>query len=642
MPQYELNIRDYLRIFRKRKVVIIATFITVVSISAFYVSFQPVYYQSSATVKIEERKTIAGLLTEWIVYSPGDIMETETKAIRGYPVILNAARRLKMISDLSPSDEVNAIVTSLQGSISAERVGQTNMIRITATAPTALRAQEVVNAVSEAYKEENLATKAEQARHARRFIEDQIAALEDRLKKAEEDLRQFGEQVREVQLAEPIQKKLVELEFQLNELLQKYTEKHPLVQQLRQQIKDLESQVKGFSGKDLDYARLNREVEVNRKLYAMLKEKLEEARITEAQKVSDVTIVDPAVVPGSPVSGDRRTGILVGIVLGLVLGVSFAFVVETFDTSMGTIEDVERALKLPVLGVVPSIQQEFKTDQGLIERFRERFAPKAATPQEEKLIRLISHYRPQSPIAEVFRNIHTNLKLSPSKKTILVTSSGPQEGKSSIASNLGIVMAQTGLKTLLVSIDLRRPALFKAFGIKNEPGLHELLNGTATLDEVMNNITDILLGEMKFEDVTRTAGIDNISIIPSGRLPSNPVELLESKELPSLIEKFKAQFDVVIFDAPPVLPVTDASLLAPRVDAVVMVYEIGRVSREALIRAKMQLESVGAKISGVILNNTRPQTEGLSLYPYYQRYQYRYYGKQEKAKIPVAQSAKKT
>jgi tyrosine-protein kinase Etk/Wzc len=631
LPQYELNIRDYLRIFRKHKLIILITFATVTIISFFYLSGESVQYRASATVKIEERKTIAGLLTEWIVFNPADVMESETKAITGYPVMKNVVFKLGLAKEDSPLEEINNEVSKLQGSIETERLGATNMIRITATSDDANKAMELVNAVAQVYIEENLREKAKQARQARQFIEDQLSTLEERLNKAEERLKEFGNEVKNIRLADPIEKKLVDLEFELAELLQKYTEKHPRVMQLKAQIEGMEKQTKGFSAQELDYARLTREVEVNRKLYAMLKEKLEEARITEAQKISDVSIVDPAVVPGAPVSTNKQVGILMGALVGLILGIAFSFVRETLDTSIGTIQDVENLLQLPVLGVVPSIEHESEKRKGTFSKIRDKLMPSPKSEAELRYMSLISHYEPKSPAAESFRNIHTNLKLNSSNKVVLVTSSGPNEGKTGVVTNLGIVMAQTGLKTLLVCADLRRPRLNKIFGIKREPGLTEIIMGTAVLEDALNNITDIMLGDLGLEDIRKTPGIENISIITTGHLPLNPVEILESKKLTDFIDKIKAKFDVVIFDSPPVLPVTDASLIAPKLDSVILVYEMGRTSRDALLRSKIQLESVGAKISGLVLNHTRPQTETFSSYPYYSN-KYKYYGKEERGK----------
>ncbi|MFA5118450.1 MAG: polysaccharide biosynthesis tyrosine autokinase [Candidatus Omnitrophota bacterium] len=631
MPQYELNLRDYVRIFHKRKLIIFFTFLTVFIGSIYYLSKKQPVYQSSATIKIEERKTIAGLLTEMVMYNPGDVMESETKFIKGYPVMKKVALLRGMIDEKSPVELVNSVVSNLQGSIDSEKVGNTNMIRIVATADNAKEAMDLANNVAQVYIDENLVDKAKQARHTRQFIEEQLASLEDRLRQAEDKLRIFGDEVKNIKLAEPMQQKLLELEFQLADLLQKYTEKHPRVMQAREQIEQMESQVKGFSGQELEYTRLTREIDVNKKLYAMLKEKLEEARITEAQKVGDISIVNPAVLPSGPVAGNEKMGIVVGAFMGLILGVALAFVLETLDTSIGTIEDVENVVKLPVLGVIPSVINDSDHGYGILDRIREKFSPPEKTEEQERLIRLFAHYNPKSPTTEAYRNIHTNLKLNPSRKTIMVTSSGPREGKSSIAVNLSIVIAQAGLKTLLVSADLRRPVIAKTFGIKKEPGLNELLTGTIPLEEALKNVTDLMMGEMNFEEIRMTPGLENIWLLTSGRLPFNPAELIESRELNNVIEKLKMKFEVIIFDSPPILPVTDASLLAPKIDCVVVVYEIGRTSREALIRAKGQLESVGAKIAGIVLNHTKPQTEAIATYPYYS-HKYRYYGKEEPPK----------
>lgn len=627
MAQYELNLRDYLRIFHKRRVVIITTFIIVIIASVVYISQQPVFYQASATVKIEERKTIAGLLTEWIVYTPADIMESQAKIIKGYPIIRKVALYLGMIDENTPEAEESRLVSGLQASIEAEQIGRTNIIKIIATADTAREAMMLANAVAELYLQENLLDKTKQARHAKQFIEEQLNSLEERLRQAEERLREFGDEVKNLKLAGPIQDKLMNLEFDLGELLQRYTEKHPKVMQLREQIKSLEMQVEGFSGQELDYARISREVEVNKKLYAMLKEKLEEARISEAEKVSDISLVDPAVLPQAPISASRNLGILVGGIMGLILGVAFAFITETLDTSIGTIEDVENTVKLPILGVIPSITEHgLSSNRSLFIRLKEKILPGPQKSQkEERMVRLIAHYMPKSPAAEAFRNIRTNLKIGLCK-TILITSSGPREGKTTIMTNLGMVMAQSGLKTLLVSSDLRRPTLAKSFGINREPGFNELITGTVDLKQALRSFADIMLGEMQLEEmIQKPLGIDNIWILPSGALPFNPAEILGSPKLTGLIEKLKQEFDIIIFDSPPVLPVTDASLLAPLLDCVIIVYEVGRTSRDALLRAKMQIESVRGKISGIILNQTQPQTEGISSYPYYS-YKYRYYG----------------
>ncbi len=630
MPQYELSLRDYLRIAQKRKLTIILTFLFATFLSFFYSSRQIPSYAAKASIKIEEHRTIAGLLTEEFSYRRGDPMIIAARLITGFPVLKNAALHLGLIDENSSVDKVQEAVEELQGGISAQPVQNTNIIEITATSFEPKKSMDLANALAEAYVEESHLEKNKEARTVRQFIEDQLSSLEKRSKAAEERIRVLGNEVKDIRISPTIQSKLMELQLELATLSQRYTDKHPAVKKIKGQIEMLESQLKGFSGQELEYVRLTREVDVNKKLYEMLREKLEEARIAEAQKVGDVSIVDPAVLPGGAVGTQKEVGIMIGALLGIILGVALAFVRESLDTSIGTIEDVEDITKLPVLGVVPSVSVPLKEEKNIWAKLKHRFLPGQKTEEEETYIRLIVHYQPSSSIAEACRNIRTNLKLDASKKTVLITSAGPREGKTTVLINLGLTVAQTGARTLLVSTDLRRPALDKTFGVPRDPGINEIIAGRATLEDALRNITDVLLGEIKLKDIMRSPGIENIWILTGGHIPINPAEILESPEMGNLIKELRNRFDVVFFDSPPVLPVTDASLLASKVDSVILCYEVGRTSRDALLRAKVQLDSVGAKISGIILNHTMPQAE--TVYPYYYHYKYRYYEKEKKGK----------
>lgn len=628
MQQYELNLRDYLRIFKKRKFLVVGTFIIVLATSFFNISQQPYVYEASTTVKIEERKSIAGLLTEWIVYNPQDIMESETKIIKGFPVMEQVALRLGSITKETPSQEAHSIVVGIQGRVTTQKIENTNIIEISTRGSDPREIMNLANTVAQIYVEQNLLEKTKQARAAKQFIADQLGQLEERTAKAEEKLRSFGDSASDIRIAEPIHKKIMDLQFEATDLLQKYTEKHPKVIQIKQQIKDLEAQVKGFSKDELEYGRLMREVEANKKLYNMLKEKLEEARITEAQKVSDISIVDPAILPTTPVEPNKRMGMLIGAVLGAIMGVAAALFFETIDPSIGTIEDVENVIKLPVLGVVPSIagevDEEKKNRWSLRRILRKKTQEDQLKEKEfERYVRLFVHYKPNSFVAEAFRNIQANLKINSENKIFLVTSSGPGEGKTTAIINLGLTCAQSGMKTLLVSSDLRRPSIARAFGLKREFGLREYLEGMLDYYAVVKSVSDMVLGEMGFDAILKFPGIEHISIISSGDLPSNPSAVLTSHRLPELVKEARKNFDLVLFDSPPVLPIADASILAPVVDHVILVYEIGKTARQALMRTKVQLEAVGAKLAGVVLNNIRPRTESVMFsYPYYYKYKY--------------------
>ncbi len=627
MQQYELNLRDYIRIFHKRKLAILGTFFVVLSVAFYSLSRQPYVYEASTTVKIEERKSIAGLLTEWILYNPKDVMESETKIIKGFPIMQKVAKKLALIGDNVSSSDAQRIVSGLQRRIQTKKIENTNIIEIRARGNNPRNTMELANLVASVYIEQNLLEKSLQARVAKQFIAEQLSKIEARLRSAERKLKDLSEKTDKLKEAEPIRGEISKLRFELRSLLQKYTEKHPTVIQIKEQIKELEATLESNKDSDFDeleFQRLSREVEANRKIYGMLKEKLEEARITEAQKVSDISVVDPAVLPGVPVEPNKRMGLLIGAILGLIMGVTLAFFFETIDPSIGTIEDVENVVKLPVLGIVPSIHAELEnTSRWPFSFFRRKqtLTSSEKDKEKERYVRLFVHHKPDSLVAESFRNIQANLKINDTNnKVFLVTSSGAGEGKTTCVINLGLICAQSGLKTLLISSDLRRPAIAKAFGLKREPGLIEYVESGADYKAILRNVSDMVLGEMEFDEILKFPGIENISVITSGALSSNPTAILSSQKVPALINTIKKDFDVILMDCPPVLPIADASILAPLADSVVLVYEVGKIARQALMRSKIQIESSGVRIAGVVLNNIKPQTESIA--PYYYKYKY--------------------
>jgi tyrosine-protein kinase Etk/Wzc len=327
------------------------------------------------------------------------------------------------------------------------------------------------------------------------------------------------------------------------------------------------------------------------------------------------------------------TGGLIGMVVGLIL----ALLVETMDTSLGTIEDVEEILNIPVLGVIPS------TD---------KLVPKEKDREEGKLMsgRLVTHFAPRSPVAEAYRSLRTSLqfiRMDKKAKVFLITSSSLQEGKTYTVVNLSLSLAQAGEKVLLIDADLRRPVIHRVFGTQRQPGLTEYImdefalssrgedpsdqwkstligpgHGGNDFKDVVNNVTDIMLGEFEIDDILRTPGLENLHLINAGASPINPSEILRSPQFKELLNQARTQYDIIIIDTPPVLPVADAFEVAPEVDGVVLVYEVGRIGRGILNRAKIQLENLKANVLGVILNNVKPDVSP-DIYGYSTVYYYR-------------------
>jgi tyrosine-protein kinase Etk/Wzc len=370
--------------------------------------------------------------------------------------------------------------------------------------------------------------------------------------------------------------------------------------------------------KALHLVRLQREVDLQATLYSQLKTKHQETLIQESGQVEEVSIVRPAVLPDRPFNIPSKFIIVVtGTVMGLILSVVLAFGVEVFDTSMGTIEDVEESLQVPVLGVIPYLGKEDKTDKGITERIRARD--------------LIAHYDPKSLAAEAFRSLRTNLQfmsLEIKGKSFLVTSSFVQEGKTLNVVNLALSVAQTGDKVLLIEADLRKPLIHKNFGLSKEPGLTDYVLGNYDWKEVINNISDVMLGDFEMDEILRTPGLDNLHILTAGTRPPNPTEILSSDRFREFLKEVRQQYDYIFIDAPPILPVADATEIAPLVDGVILVYTVGRIGRGVLKRAKSTLDNVDAKVLGVILNNVKPEV-GPDYFRYHARH---YYGPKKESK----------
>ncbi|RKY84852.1 hypothetical protein DRP98_04055 [candidate division KSB1 bacterium] len=355
--------------------------------------------------------------------------------------------------------------------------------------------------------------------------------------------------------------------------------------------------------KSLKLARLERAKKLNENLYMMMKEKYEESRITRAGQIGKIRIVDPAVPPEFPISPKKKLNLILATLVGLGLGIGVVFFLEYLDNSVRTVEDVER-LQLPLLGSIPDIEPE--KQNGLW-----RAIPKKKGSEDEVgrlATRLVTHLKPKSPYSEAYRSLRTQIQYSRSEKpvqTILVSSPGPGEGKSTSVTNLAITMAQMGSKTILVDSDLRRPVLHSLFDLKRDVGL-----------------SNYLVGRAEIEEVIRPTSVDNLYLISCGILPPNPSELLGSKRMQELIQQLKSEYDYVLFDSPPLIAVTDAVVMAPWVDGVVLVLRSGKTDRDAAVRAFELLRNVKANVLGTLLNDVLPSYMYGSYYYYYYYYYY--------------------
>ena len=236
----------------------------------------------------------------------------------------------------------------------------------------------------------------------------------------------------------------------------------------------------------------------------------------------------------------------------------------------------------------------------------------------------MTHHEPKSQAAESFRALRANLqflRLEVKGKLFLITSSFVQEGKTLNTVNLALSMAQAGNKVLLVDADLRKPNVHRVFGLQRTPGVTDYVLGNYSWREVIGTISDVMLGDFELEDILKTPGMDNLHFVTAGAKPPNPTEILSSERFREFLQEVKQVYDFIFVDAPPILPVADATEIAPWMDGVFLVYTVGRIGRGVLKRAKSNLDNVEAKVLGIILNNVKPEA-GPDYFRYHSHYYY--------------------
>jgi len=369
---------------------------------------------------------------------------------------------------------------------------------------------------------------------------------------------------------------------------------------LQTQLADIEKQIAQYSNaaaaasSDADKERFDSKVAQYREIYSNLLQSYESVRLSEAQTISSVVQIEQASIPTTPVRPDIFRNTLQAALVGLVLAAGVIIAREVLDNTLKTPDEVTRQLGLPVLGVI----NHYQAKEG----------------------NLIAEEHPRSPTAEAFRTLRTNVSFASVDRpltTILVTSAEPGEGKSTVAANLAVVLAQNGRRVTLMDCDLRHPTLHRRFGLNNRQGMSRLFSQP----------TERLNGSSQ---LTR---IDKLSLIATGQLPPNPAELLGSQRMQTILQMAQEQSDVIVIDTPPTLAVTDASVLAPVVDGVILVVQPGKTHVSAARQTVEQLRRVNANLLGVVLNNLDVRSSRYGYrYPYYRNYSayQKYYGSDEK------------
>lgn len=333
---------------------------------------------------------------------------------------------------------------------------------------------------------------------------------------------------------------------------------------------------------DAQRIRLEASLAQFRNTYSNLLASYEQIKITEAQTADNIVLAQPAKVPEVPIRPRTLLNTALAMMAGAVLAAGAVFLIEYLDDTVKSPDDVRRVSGLSTLGAIARLREAGSTRQ------------------------LVSWLHTKAPESEAYRALRTNIQFTGVDKpirTLLITSSGPGEGKSTTAANLAVVMAQAEQRVLLVDTDLRRPVLHRVFGTHNNTGLT-----TALLADENSPL----------EEHIRSTEVTNLSLLTSGPIPPNPSELLGSQRMTALVRRLAVAADVVIFDSPPVLVVTDAAVLGSRVDGVILVVESGRTREQALTQSFDEMRKVGANVLGVALNRLDSRGGGYYYYYYYE------------------------
>jgi capsular exopolysaccharide synthesis family protein len=538
----EPNVRDYINILSRNRGIIMMFFVTtvlVVTIGSFMMT--PIY-RAKTTLMIDVENpnvlTSTGVveIQSQNYYSYKEYYQSQIGIITSLPILQKVFDEFNLINTREYRNAKEPL-KKFAKTISIQPVRDTRLLDLCVENRDPILASKIANRIAEIYVKRNLYY------------------------------------ISKTELLNLMKNEYLKLEAKLSEYNKIYKEKHPEMIRLKREMEELVASIekeKGLSVK-LDYTA--EEELVNNYKHAL-----------EGLKANNISILAAAVPPPVPVRPKKLFNILLSIMIGLVGGVAMAFLIEYMDDTIKEPHEIDRTGSWPFLGSVPRIDlggklTEFEKD-------------------------IFVHVSPKDPVAETYRAIRTSIAFSTTEenplKTIVITSPGPQEGKTTTICNLGIAMAQNQKKVLLVDADMRNPRLNDVFKRKGEVGLSTFLSGQADFGEIVQK-TDI----------------DNISLVASGIHPPNPSELLAGHRMKTFFEKAAEKFDYILVDTPPIMLLTDAAILSGIADGIILVLESGSTSKKVLPRIHNILRDAKARIMGVILNKMSLHSENYRYYSYY-------------------------
>ena len=667
-----LHFLDYWRVIRSRRAIVAVVFLLVLLVAATVTVFQPKIYQSACRIKVEQEHPTVAVFEQQAVpsYDPY-FLQTQYEIIQSQKVlhpVIEQAKLQERWAHGGPKLGLDLAFRLLKRRLSVRRFRDTSLIEIIVEDEAPYTAAELANLIAKTFERDRLEVKRAQTMKGLDKLRDElrdqrarveaaqqkvesvrrelnvpvfgtvklndvtIQTLEQQLTQAKVDAVTKESRLKEMQKLTPLQlrnavatvfsdpavqtllQSLSDTEVSLEKLKLEYGPDHPqlratIVQhdKLKEQVDArLEGIMAGYSvdykmaqervnelQKQLDtfkksslaldseaylpYRNAVRDQEAEERLFEAINTRLRQSSVELEVPRSPVEVLDQAEAGYAPVRPNMTMNITLAAIVGLLLGIGLAFFIEFLDTSVKIMDDVERYLGLPVLGVIP---------QGTVQLGRNDSS---------------------SAHLEAYRMLRTNIDFSQAssdRKSIAVLSAGAGEGKSFTVINLGFVYAQQGARVLIVDSDLRRPTTHKYFAVVREPGLSDYLSGSKSVEEIIH-----------------PTQVPNISLIPAGSIQSSKLALplLTSHRMEQLINDVGQQFDVVLYDTPPVLGISDATVIAREVGRSILIVQHRRFPRAMSQRARKMIETAGGKLLGVVVNNVHVDHED-SYYYYHEHY----------------------
>ncbi len=600
-----MEIKDYLTMIRRWAWLLgLGLFLGAMS-GVLAGTFQTPIYE--ATTRIMVMRAPQEKNSDYTYLSDQQLVQTYIQLLTTRPVIEEASAKLGFAVD--------------RDQISIQQIRDTQTIQVAVEDASAQRTADIANILIQVLINQNETIQSGRYASTEQNIQAQIKQIEEQIAQLRSEIDAIS--------AETVQEQLKQVEAQIASLSSEVTQLQVEIQQLStptpigigqrtllaekqerlnqiQPILTLYQQVymdlvvlgKPVSAEDgtTVLSQMQSTLQLYQQIYINLLNDLEEIRLARLQNTPNIVQIESAVVPALPIQPRPMETTGLGAAVGLLLAGAIAYLIEYIDDRIRTPEDIERILKLPVIGHIGDL----RNGQNGVEN-----------------IHVVHH--PRSPAAEAFRSLRTNLEFTnvdSSLTRILVTSPGPGEGKTTVSTNLAVIIAQGGKRVLLIDADLRKPKIHSIFGVSNRVGLTTLFRGQIPLRSIMHQVE----------------GTDGLYILTSGRLPPNPSELLASAKMDQILHEADREVDVIILDSPPSL-VTDFQVLAAKTDGVFLVIQPGYTHAEVALSTLEQLNRVNAKILGIVLNKIKNGGH----YHYYYRHKYDqvYYHENEAPRLPT-------